>query len=206
MHTGQSEPEGVTYKEVDANGVEAMWCIPEGSDPDRVLLHCHAGGTLVLSMHSDRKLVGHLAKATGVRGLVVNFRRSPENPYPAQIEDMAAAYQWLLDQGYRPENIASVSHSIGGNLSTRLVMGLRDRGEPMPCAILTVSPWYDMEFRSETMVTNSETDVHVSKESPDANAECHACRHWHHSRRPKSQSPGRRSHRPAAHGYLVRRS
>ena len=70
----------------------------------------------------------------------------------------------MLDQGYRPENIASVSHSIGGNLSTRLVMGLRDRGEPMPCAILTVSPWYDMEFRSETMVTNSETDVHVSKE------------------------------------------
>jgi epsilon-lactone hydrolase len=164
MHTGQSEPEGVTYKEVDANGVEAMWCIPEGSDPDRVLLHCHAGGTLVLSMHSDRKLVGHLAKSAGVRGLVVNFRRSPENPYPAQIEDMAAVYQWLLDQGFPPANIASVSHSIGGNLSTRMVMDLRDKGEPMPCAILTVSPWYDMEFRSETYVTNSETDVHVSKE------------------------------------------
>lgn len=164
MHTGQSEPEGVTYQEVDANGVEAMWCIPVESDPEKVLLHCHAGGTLVLSMHSDRKLVGHLAKTTGVRGLVVNFRRSPEHPYPAQIEDMAATYQWLLDQGYRPENIASVSHSIGGNLSTRFIMDLRDKGEPMPCAILTVSPWYDMEFRSETMETNRESDVHVSKE------------------------------------------
>lgn len=164
FHTGQSEPEGVTYKEVKANGVNAMWCIPEGSDPDRVLLHCHAGGTLVLSMHSDRKLVGHLAKAAGVRALVVDFRRSPENPYPAQIDDITTAYQWLLDQNFRPENIASIGHSIGGNLCTRLAMDLRDKGEQMPAAILAVSPWYDMELRTETMVTNSETDVHVSKE------------------------------------------
>lgn len=164
LHLGQSEPEDVTYKEVDAGGVEALWCLPDDSDPDKVLVHCHAGGTRVLSMHSDRKLVGHIAKAAGTRALVVNFRRSPEHPYPAQVDDVAAAYQWLLDQGYRPENIASIGHSIGGNLCTRLVMGLRDKGEPTPAAILAVSPWYDMELKTETMVTNAETDVHVTKE------------------------------------------
>ena len=45
LHSGASEPEGVTYAEVDADGVPAMWCIPRGCDADRVLLHCHAGGT-----------------------------------------------------------------------------------------------------------------------------------------------------------------
>lgn len=164
LHLGQSEPEGVTYAEVDAGGVEAMWCIPSGCNMDRVLLHCHAGGTLVLSMHSDRKLVGHIAKAAGVRGLVLNFRLSPENPYPAQVEDISTAYQWLLTQGIRPENIASIGHSIGGNFCTTLVMGLRDKGQPMPACILSVSPWYDMEMNVETMVTNAKTDVMVSKE------------------------------------------
>jgi len=139
--------------------------VPHGCDADRVLLHCHAGGTLVLSMHSDRKLVGHIAKAAGVRALVVHFRRSPENPYPAQVEDIATAYDWLAEtQGIRPQNIASIGHSIGGNLCTGLVMGLRDRGEPMPAAILAVSPWYDMEMKCETMVTKAHTDVMVSKE------------------------------------------
>jgi monoterpene epsilon-lactone hydrolase len=164
LHTGQSEPEGVTYQELDVGGVEAMWCIPEDSDSTKVLLHSHAGGTLVLSMHSDRKLAGHIAKAAGARALVVNFRRSPENPYPAQREDVATAYSWLLAQGYRPENIASIGHSIGGNLCTGLVMGLRERGEPLPAAILAVSPWYDMEMRTETMQTHAESDVMVSKE------------------------------------------
>ncbi len=164
LHLGASEPEGVTYAEVDAGGVPAMWCIPVDCDPSRVLLDCHSGGTLVHSMHSDRKLVGHIAKATGARALVVHFRRSPENPYPAQVEDVAMAYDYLLAQGVLPEHIASIGHSIGGNLCTGLVIGLRDKGAPMPAAILAVSPWYDMEMTSETMESKAETDVMVSKE------------------------------------------
>ncbi len=164
LHLGASEPERVSYAEVDAGGVPAMWCIPEGCNADRVLLHCHAGGTLVLSMHSDRKLVGHIAKAAGVRALVLHFRRSPEHPYPAQVEDVATAYHWLLAQGISPENIASIGHSIGGNLCTSLVIGLRDKGASLPAAILSVSPWYDMEMKCGTMETNAKTDVMVSKE------------------------------------------
>jgi monoterpene epsilon-lactone hydrolase len=164
LHLGANEPEGVTYAEVDANGVPAMWCVPKDCDADRVLLHCHAGGTLVLSMHSDRKLVGHIAKATGVRALVVNFRRSPEDPYPAQVEDIRRAYDWVLAQGFLPQHIASIGHSIGGNLCTGLVLGLRDEGSPMPAAILSVSPWYDMEMSCETMESKAKTDVMVSKE------------------------------------------
>ena len=38
LHLAAIEPEAVTYAEVDADGVPALWCIPQGSDPDRVLL------------------------------------------------------------------------------------------------------------------------------------------------------------------------
>src|SRR3981081_3905867 len=113
LHLAGTEPEGVTYAEVDAGGVPAMWCIPQGSDTEHVLLHSHNGGTVVLSMHSDRKPAGHIAKATGVRALVVDFRRSPEHKFPAQTEDVDRAHQWLLAQGYSPENIVRRGHAIG---------------------------------------------------------------------------------------------
>jgi hypothetical protein len=38
MHLATKEPEGVSYAEEDAGGVEALWCIPADSDPESVLL------------------------------------------------------------------------------------------------------------------------------------------------------------------------
>ena len=73
LHLSGSEPEGVTYAEADANGVPSLWCIPEDCHKDHVLLHMHAGGSVVWSIHTDRKAVGHIAKAVGVRALLVGF-------------------------------------------------------------------------------------------------------------------------------------
>ena len=165
LHVCGTEPEGVTYAEVDAGGVPALWCIPEGSDTEHVLLHSHNGGTVVLSMHSDRKPAGHIAKATGVRALVVDFRRSPEHKFPAQTDDMDKAHQWLLAQGYRPENMVSSGHSIGGNFAVSLAVRLRDKGVPLPAAILSVSPWYDMEMKNETWESNAATDVLLTRQA-----------------------------------------
>src|SRR6266404_7020271 len=96
LHLAAIEPEAVAYAEVDADGVPALWCIPEGCDTDRVLLHSHAGGTVFMSMHTERKAIGHIAKAVGVRALVPNYRRAPEHKFPAQINDVEKAYRWLL--------------------------------------------------------------------------------------------------------------
>ena len=163
LHTVGNEPEGVTYAEVNAGGVPALWCIPEGSDADHVLLHNHMGGTVVTSMYSDRKAAGHIAKAAGVRALVLSYRRSPEHKFPAQPVDVETAYRWLLAQGKQAENIASTGHSIGGNFAVSLVAALRDKGVPMPAAILSISPWYDMELKTKTIDGNAETDKLLSR-------------------------------------------
>jgi monoterpene epsilon-lactone hydrolase len=164
LHLAAAEPEGVTYAEVDADGVPAMWCIPQGSDPVRVLLHSHSGGSVVTSMHTDRKAIGHIAKAVGARALVPNFRRAPEHKFPAQIDDVEKAYLWLLAQKIRPANIASIGHSIGGNFAVSLAVRLRDKGAPLPAAILSVSPWYDPEMKNETWESNAATDALLTKQ------------------------------------------
>jgi epsilon-lactone hydrolase len=114
-------------------------------------------------MHTDRKAIGHIAKAAGIRALVLNYRRSPEHKFPAQIDDVEKAYHWLLAQGIRPENIASSGESIGGNFAVSLAVTLRDKGAPLPGAILSLTPWYDMEMTSETLDSNSETDKLISR-------------------------------------------
>src|SRR2546429_3641086 len=115
LHQLATEPEDVTYREVTANGVPALWVIPAGSSPEHVLLHSHSGGSVVASMYMERKAVGHVAKAVGSRALLINYRLSPEDKFPAQIDDVEAAYRWLLGQGYDPSRIASIGGSIGGD-------------------------------------------------------------------------------------------
>jgi epsilon-lactone hydrolase len=163
IHLATKEPEGVTYAQVDAGGVEALWCIPIGSGSDAVLLHNHMGGGVVTSMHSDRKAAAHIAKAAGVRSLVLDYRRAPESKFPAQIDDVEKAYNWLLDQGYRSENIVSVGHSIGGNLAVSLALRLRDKGVPLPGMILSISPWCDITLSGASIDSNAEADKLLSR-------------------------------------------
>ena len=163
LHLAGAEPEGVTYAEVDANGVAAMWAIPEGASGEHALVHFHMGGTVVASMHSDRKAAGHIAKAAGVRSLIVDFRRSPENPYPAQVDDALAAFEWLVAQGYQPAHIGSVGHSVGGFLAVMLALTLRDQGKEQPGAILSISPWCDLEIGNDDIVAKADSDKLLSK-------------------------------------------
>src|SRR5215813_8320324 len=162
LHLAASEPEGVSYAEVDVDGVPALWCIPAGCNSDRVLLHAHGGGTVIFSMHLDRKAVGHIAKAAGVRALVLDYQHSPEHRFPAQINDIEKAYHWLLGNGIRPENIAATGQSIGGNFAVSLAIELRNKGAGMPAAILSVSPWYDMELKNETIKSKANSDKLLS--------------------------------------------
>ncbi|WDV57069.1 hypothetical protein PV963_01955 [Streptomyces coeruleorubidus] len=67
VHLTAREPEGVTYREVDAGGVLGIWCEPVDANTDYVLLHGHAGGSVLSSAFVDRELAGHIAKAAGPR-------------------------------------------------------------------------------------------------------------------------------------------
>lgn len=163
-HLPTAEPAGVTYAEVDAGGVPSMWCIPVGCDDSRVIVFTHGGGYVVGSMHTHRKLAGHLAKAAGCRALVIDYRRAPENPHPAPVEDAVKAYRWLLDQGIQPGHISTCGDSAGGGMCTTMVLKARDEGLPLPAAVMPLSPWYDMEGKGASLDSNSAVDVLVQRE------------------------------------------
>jgi epsilon-lactone hydrolase len=159
-----AEPGGVDYIEVDAGGVLSMWAVPKGCTEDRVILCFHGGGFFSGSMYTHRKLYGHFARAIGCRALIVHYRRSPEHAHPAQVNDALAAYRWLLDQGIKSAHIALIGDSAGGGLSITTALLARDKGLPMPAALIPISAWFDMEVIGKSMDTNQGKDLLLNKE------------------------------------------
>ena len=162
LHQLTPEPEDVTYKEVTANGVPAILITPAESSADHILLHCHSGGGVTASMWQERKAIGHLAKACGAQALAINYRLAPEDKFPAQIDDVEAAFRWLLDQGYDPSRIVSSGDSIGGNFAVNLALTLQRKNAPLPGAVVSISPWFDMELNNGTITSNASNDKMLS--------------------------------------------
>src|SRR5215831_12544672 len=123
-----AEPRGIDYIEVDAYGVPAMWIRPKGAVEDRVIFYSHGGGFVSGSIYTHRKLVGHLAKASGCRGLLFDFPYAHERKHPAQLETAEAVYRWLLDQHIKAEHVVAAGESAGAILTVGLLQRARESG------------------------------------------------------------------------------
>lgn len=157
------EPEGVMYRQDVVGGVPGLWVLPEDGARDSVLLYFHGGGFAVGSSASHRRLVGHLSTHLRVPAFVLDYRRSPEHPFPSQIEDALAAYEALLDRGYAPERIGTAGDSAGGNLAVSSVLAMRGRGLPLPSHVIALSPWLDMAHTGASLEANKDSDVLIDR-------------------------------------------
>ncbi|RWD69812.1 alpha/beta hydrolase [Mesorhizobium sp.] len=159
-----AEPADVDYRHEVVGGVRCLWAEPKGGLADRVLLCFHGGGYMMGSPYSHRKLYGHLAAVVGCRALLVGYRLTPENPFPAQIDDAASAYRGLLAAGIDGSKIALVGDSAGGGLALALALRTRDERLPAPAAVMGMSAWTDMSLLGASYDTNRETDRVFRKE------------------------------------------
>lgn len=156
------ETTGVEYEAGRIADVDVVWAKPAGADKTRVIVCCHGGGFVVGSSKSHRKMFGHIAKAIGCYAVVLDYTRAPENPHPGIVNQAVAVYQKLLDDGYQPGHIATIGDSAGGNLCTTVVLKARELKLPLPAAFVPISPWYDMEGKGASMVTNADKDALVA--------------------------------------------
>ncbi len=124
----------------------------------RVLLYLHGGAYLVGSPITHRNITTRLAKYGGCRVLAINYRKSPQYPFPYALEDAVSAYRYLLAEGYAPEHITIAGDSAGGNLTFLTTLALRDRGLPLPAGIIGISPWTDLSSSGDSMLSHRGLD------------------------------------------------
>jgi acetyl esterase/lipase len=96
--------------------------------------------------------------ASGARAIAVDYRKAPEFPFPAPVDDAEAAYRALLDSGVSPDTVFVGGDSAGGGLTLALLQRIKAAGLPMPRAALLLSPWVDLECGGASIAQNARYD------------------------------------------------
>jgi acetyl esterase/lipase len=115
---------------------------PDGPLP--AVLWIHGGGYVIGSAAQDDALCRHFADQLGAVVASVEYRRAPEHPFPAPLEDCHEVLVWLaglneVDEG----RIAIGGASAGGGLAAGLALMARDRASVTPVLQLLVYPMLD---------------------------------------------------------------
>ena len=159
------EPGGVDYVEVSVGEKTALWVLPKGASKDRVMVYSHGGGYVGGSVWTHRKMVGHLAKAIGCSGLLTTYDYAFQSKFPRQVEQAAAAFDWLAAQGVAPKETIAAGDSAGAGLSVAVALKRRDAGQPLLAAIVGISGWYDLTLSGPSYAANGKADAFFQRET-----------------------------------------
>jgi monoterpene epsilon-lactone hydrolase len=99
---------------------------------DRVLINVHGGGFVVDSGSLTETIP--IANLTHTKVIAVLYRLSPENKFPAAVDDAVAVYRALL-KTYKSQNMAIYGTSAGAILTPEIAVRLRQLGLPLPAAL-----------------------------------------------------------------------
>jgi len=123
----------------------------------------HGGGHVLGQIEQDDPMMDHIVEAVGCAAVSVEWRRPPEHPFPAPMDDCYAGLTWTYknaaELGVDPQRIAVGGASSGGGSAAGLALLARDRGELPVCFQLLVYPMLD--DRNVTPASLAVTELRV---------------------------------------------
>ena len=143
---------------------------PVGAGPFPVVLYIHGGGFVI----ADRKTYDSSARAltNAANAIVVStdYRRAPENRFPAAHDDTFAAYQWVRANASQfkgdPARVAVAGESAGGNLAAAITLRARDQSIPLPTYQVLIYPLTNYAFDTPSQLGNVNSAPLSSKDLP----------------------------------------
>ena len=151
-------PAGVETVATTLGGVPASLVTAPQSAPHRHILFPHGGAYIAGSALIYRHITWRFAIAAEARLAAIDYRLAPEHPFPAALDDVTAAWHALIEKGADPQHCAVMGDSAGGGLALALALRLRDRAEPLPAAIVALSPWTDLAISGRSCRDNAVYD------------------------------------------------
>lgn len=125
------------------------------SSTQPVLLHLHGGGWVVNSPGQYAWICSSVAEDVGAVVVSVDYRKAPEHPAPAAVDDSVAAYEWVLanrEQLGVPADapVGVFGDSAGGNLAVLVALHARDAGTPLAAQAL-IYPAVDLTMSFDSV-------------------------------------------------------
>ncbi|QGU05672.1 alpha/beta hydrolase [Corynebacterium comes] len=145
-----AEVENLELKSGEGEDPFEVRILKPSAQPQGIIVYLHGGGWVVSDIVAYDAIGRQLAVNTGYTVVLVNYRKAPEAPYPAAVDDSWTALKWVDE--HREELAASgaplvvAGDSAGGNLSAAMTLRARDGGGPKIDYQVLVYPVTDADF------------------------------------------------------------
>jgi acetyl esterase len=113
---------------------------PSGDDGLPAVAYFHGGGWMLCDLETHDTSCRDIARHSGAVVVSVEYRRPPEAPFPAPLEDCLAVTRALLDGsaglGTDPARVAVAGDSAGGNMAAVVAQEVRGHQPPLAHQVL----------------------------------------------------------------------
>ncbi|KAG8702641.1 hypothetical protein FRC08_003348 [Ceratobasidium sp. 394] len=128
---------------IELRGFSAKVLIPPGTQPKHgwpVLIWIHGGGWVFGSADSGLSTYSRACVEARCVVLSVEYRRAPEHPFPAAVDDLWITLAWIRSEGGNAlgidtDRIAVGGASAGGNLAAVLAQRAASASPPIPIVL-----------------------------------------------------------------------
>ena len=124
---------------------------------NRLLVHIHGGCYVLQGGEAATTEAIYMAGFGRFKVLSVDYRRPPEFPYPAALDDSVAVWKGALKMA-DPKNMAIFGTSAGGALTLSTVLRAKQEKLPLPAAIAPGTPMSDLTRTGDSFQTNHMVD------------------------------------------------
>lgn len=120
-------------------------------EPGPVIAFFHGGGFVIGDLETHHALCTEIAALSDLPVVAVNYRRAPECPFPAAIEDCEASARWIAsapqELGRIATGLVTMGDSAGGNAT--IVVGQMLGQNPAMVPILCQVPIFPLASPAE---------------------------------------------------------
>jgi acetyl esterase len=135
----------VRVEELDLGGIYARRYLPQDALAGARLVFFHGGGWVNRSVAEHDRAIRNVADLAGVEIVSADYRRAPEDPFPAAADDALTAYLAVHER--YAGRIGVGGDSAGGNLAASVAVTARDRDLPVPAFQWLLYPALDASTR-----------------------------------------------------------
>jgi len=136
---------------------------PKGASKDEVLpalVFFHGGGWVIGDLDTHDVVCRTLANGARCAVFSVEYRKAPESPFPAAVDDCFSALKFVAKNSntfkINSKQIAVGGDSAGGNLATVIALMARDAGGPALSFQLLIYPATDQHYEFPSIERNGE--------------------------------------------------
>ena len=133
---------------------------PAGARKDEILpalVYFHGGGWVIGDLDTHDVVCRTLANGARCAVFSVEYRKAPEAPFPAPVDDCFAALNFVSRQsGINAKQLAVAGDSAGGNLATVMALMAREAGGPAISFQVLIYPATDQRMGFPSHERNGE--------------------------------------------------